>query len=315
MAGILTISLNPALDSAADVKTVIAEVKLYCTNASLDAGGGGVNVSRAISFLGGDSTALVAVGGAMGNMLLDILAQEGVNVLRFDGPGQTRQNFAIREADTGKQYRFGQPGPDWSGADVSRVMAVIDQSITPDSIVVGSGSLPPQVPLGFYADVNRLVNAKAGLMVLDTGNSAMSGALENTLFPFHVLRMDRVESDKLSGRVLEAIPDAVYFSRSLILRDKAEIVVLARGAKGSLVVSGDDTFICAPPMVDVVSKVGAGDSFVAALTLGLSRGWPLRRAAQYGTAAAAAAVTTPGSALCQRAKVEEILAHVKTVDV
>ncbi len=312
MSDILTLSVNPALDSAAEVETVKPDIKLYCQNATLEAGGGGVNVSRALLLLGGDSTAFVALGGATGGMLLDMLKQDGVRVARFDAPGLTRQNTAILETSTRRQFRFGQAGPCWSAKDVARAIRQIDGLIGRGTMVVGSGSLPPGVAPAFYAGINRMAHARGGQMVLDTSGEAMTSALDNTVLPFHVVRMDRHESQVLSGRALERDRDAVHFAHSLILRDKAEIVVLARGAKGSLIVSGDEAFICAPPVVEVRSKVGAGDSFVAAMTLGLSRGWTLRKSAQYGTAAAAAAVTTPGSALCPRATLEALLPEVVT---
>lgn len=315
MSKILTLSLNPALDSASEVETVIPDIKLYCDGATLDAGGGGVNVSRALKLLCCDSLAFVALAGPTGNMVSDILTTEGVAISAFSGPGITRQNTAILETSTGRQFRFGQTGAAWNASDVTRAMKTIDGLLGPDMLVVGSGSLPPGVPNEIYANINRLTHAHGGLMILDTSDVAMTSALDNTVLPFHIIRMDRHESEVLAGKKLISLADTAHFARSLILRDKAEIVVLARGADGSLVVSGDDTFVCCPPKVTVQSKVGAGDSFVAALTLGLSRGWPLRRAAAYGTAAAAATVTTPGSALCPHEMVEEIVTRVTTSDV
>ena len=52
------------------------------------------------------------------------------------------------------------------------------------------------------------------------------------------------------------------------------------------------------PAVSVVSRVGAGDSFVAAMVLALSRGRTPERALSEGMAAASAAVMTPGTELC-----------------
>ena len=62
-APILTLTLNPALDMASDVPEIIPGQKLRCTDPHLDPGGGGLNVSRAIKALGGDSLALVALVG------------------------------------------------------------------------------------------------------------------------------------------------------------------------------------------------------------------------------------------------------------
>lgn len=56
------------------------------------------------------------------------------------------------------------------------------------------------------------------------------------------------------------------------------------------------------------SGVGAGDSMVAAITVGLARGWPLRDAVRFGTAAGAAMLLTPGTQPCLRADVERLYA-------
>ena len=65
-AHILTITLNPTVDYATDTERVAAGPKLRCTEPEIDPGGGGINVSRAIRYLGGQSTALIAIGGATG---------------------------------------------------------------------------------------------------------------------------------------------------------------------------------------------------------------------------------------------------------
>ena len=69
---ILTITLNPALDLATSVERVLAGPKLYCKPARVDPGGGGVNVARTIHRLGGQVSALISVGGAMGARLQDL---------------------------------------------------------------------------------------------------------------------------------------------------------------------------------------------------------------------------------------------------
>ena len=71
----------------------------------------GINVSRAIRQLGGQSTALIAIGGATGAHLLQLLALEGVATVAFQGPGETRQSVTVNEDDSGAQYRFVLSGP------------------------------------------------------------------------------------------------------------------------------------------------------------------------------------------------------------
>ena len=58
----------------------------------------------------------------------------------------------------------------------------------------------------------------------------------------------------------------------------------------------------------VKPAVGAGDSMLAGIVLGLSRGLPLRDAVRFGMAAGAAALLGSGTQLCRRSDVERLYA-------
>ncbi|UCA61780.1 hypothetical protein KB553_09675 [Chryseobacterium rhizoplanae] len=49
---ILTITLNPSVDKSSSVQNIIPEKKLRCHSPKYEAGGGGINVSRALKRLG-----------------------------------------------------------------------------------------------------------------------------------------------------------------------------------------------------------------------------------------------------------------------
>jgi len=307
MRKILTITLNPALDSAADVEQVVPDLKLRCENPSLEAGGGGVNVSRAITLLGGESLAFVALGGATGNMMAELLNEAGVNLQRFNGPGMTRQSTAILETSTGRQFRFGQPGPVWQAEDAARAMAEIEALLQADMLVVATGSLPPGVRDDFYVELGRRIKAAGAEMIVDTSGAAQKAILAAGHGLVKVLRMDRHESELLAGEPLETPQAAARFAQGIAAQGLAELVIMARGADGSIFASAKGCFHCVSPKGDVVSKVGAGDSFVGGLTLGLARGLSLEDAGMLATATAAAAVMTPGSQLCEPTTVARLL--------
>ena len=90
-------------------------------------------------------------------------------------------------------------------------------------------------------------------------------------------------------------------------RNVAQVVIVARGADGSTLVSSDEALHCSRPVETVVSAVGAGDSFVGALTLTLANGSDLADALRHGTAAASAAMLTEATELCTRADAELML--------
>ncbi|MEM6739134.1 MAG: PfkB family carbohydrate kinase, partial [Pseudomonadota bacterium] len=149
MTPILTLTLNPTVDYATSAPEIAPELKLRCTEPHIDPGGGGINVSRAILMLDGQSTALVSIGGGNGARLLELLALEGVPTVAFQGPGNTRLSFSVTDEGTGKQFRFVTPGPVWGEADVARALATVDRAAHPGSYVVLSGSQPPGVAKDF----------------------------------------------------------------------------------------------------------------------------------------------------------------------
>lgn len=64
MTKIYTLTLAPSLDSATQTPQIYPEGKLRCSAPVFEPGGGGINVARAVTFLGGKATAIFPVGGA-----------------------------------------------------------------------------------------------------------------------------------------------------------------------------------------------------------------------------------------------------------
>lgn len=67
MTKIYTLTLAPSLDSATQTPQIYPEGKLRCSAPVFEPGGGGINVARAITFLGGSATAIFPVGGRQAN--------------------------------------------------------------------------------------------------------------------------------------------------------------------------------------------------------------------------------------------------------
>ena len=302
---IVTLTLNPALDLASDLVALIPDTKLRCTAPSLDPGGGGLNVSRAIAALGGESLALVALGGLTGDRLAGLIRDEGVPFLSMTAPGESRQSLTVTETSTGRQYRFMLPGPIWSAQDQERVFALLRASARPGAFGVISGSQPPGVPVDFPAS---LAQAMPGLqVVLDTSGPALAQAVAHPIPNLVILRMDGDEAETLAGRRLISRSDTADFAAGLVARGVAQMVVVARGADGSVLVDKDRRIFAKAAKVKVKSTVGAGDSFVAGLVLSLAKGEPRETALAWGAAAASAAVMSDATQLCKKADVLRLL--------
>ncbi len=307
MSDILTITLNPTVDFSTSAKRVRPDHKVRCTAAMRDPGGGGVNVARAIHILGGDACAFAAVGGHMGQILLSLLGREGVQVHPFDIPGETRQSMAVTERRTGQQYRFVMPGPIWDAELVKCVLAEIHKTVPKDGYVVLSGSNPPGVPDDFPAMLAQQINGTGARLVVDTSGRALRQMANDPVIPPYLLRMDRAEAEELAGEPLETVKTLSDFASALVKRDVAQMIVMALGAKGSVLAMNDECWHVNAADVPVRSKVGAGDSFVGALVLALSRGDAPALALQKGAAAASAAVMTDATRLCPRTEAEMLV--------
>lgn len=313
---ILTVTLNPALDLSTETDRVSPGPKLRCAAPLVEPGGGGINVSRAVAYLGGTSRAFVAAGGATGARLRDLIAQEGIATVIMQAPGETRQSLAVTDRAQGGQYRFVMPGPTWQDADAAQALASVAAAAHGGGLVVLSGSQPPGVAPDFPARLARALaraadregQAGPARLIVDTSGASLAALVRGTggAAPW-LLRMDGDEASELAGRPLPGLGDSAGFAAELVARGVAQVVIVARGADGAVLAGAGQRLHVTSPRVSVRSKVGAGDSFVGAFALAVARGQGLGAALQLGNAAASAAVMTEGSRLCRAEDVARLL--------
>ncbi|MBN8293124.1 hexose kinase [Rhodobacter sp. NTK016B] len=300
---LLTVTLNPALDVSSTTERVIPGPKLRLEPPVSEPGGGGINVARAAAKLGGRPCAIAALGGPTGARIAALMADSGVTLCAFDPKGETRTNLAVTETATGQQYRLQMPGPDWTPETEAAMIAMIDAEaarIGDAAVIVLSGSQPPGLSDSFAQDLAQTLGAR-GRLIVDTSGPALQRLVSSprkNAAP-RVLRMDQAESEGIAGHPLPDCAASLDFAGGLVAQGVADCVVIARGAEGSVLATTDTRLHCQPPVVPVVSKIGAGDSFTAAFALALARGQGWDKALVAGTAAAAAAVMTPGTELCR----------------
>lgn len=309
MQDILTITLNPAVDLSTAADSVSPDHKLRCDRPVTDPGGGGINVSRAVRQLGGQSRALIAICGPNGKKLRHLLMAEGIAVLPVRAPGETRLSLAVTDRTTGQQYRFVMPGTDWDAEHVDNVLNTAAGAVPDEGYVVLSGSMPPGVSDTFPAQLCAAVQSGGTKVIADTSGGALTALAAGGGPAPYVLRMDQAEAEGLAGRALPSRKDSVDFAAELVARGAAQVVVVARGADGSVLASADQRLHAMAADVPVVSKVGAGDSFVGGFTLALARGNSLGAALQHGAASASAAVMTAATELCRREDAEALIAQ------
>lgn len=309
MSRILTLTLNPALDVTTAVGRLEPHVKLRCESPTREPGGGGINVSRMIRELGEESCAFLAVGGKIGEHLCQLTEEAGVPIHAFPAPGMTRETLQVVEHASGHQYRFVMPGPDWTEEGATEAEAEIARIVETAGYdwVVASGSLPPGMPADFFARVARRAADCGAHFVLDSSGEALIRGIEAPIF---LVKPDRQEIADLAAALGGTGDSVEATAHEVVRRGRVEAMIYTRGAQGAVLVTADTTVRWRPPQVEVKSLTGAGDSFLAAVIVRLSRGDDLETATRWGVAAAAATATTPGTALAAREAVERLFEQV-----
>lgn len=308
MAGILTLTMNPALDVFTSAARVRPTHKLRCAPALLHPGGGGINVARVLARFEADVLALYPQGGVNGRELTALLQAERVPVLPLPIAGETRESFSVHEQATGLDYRFVLPGPELSAAEWQGCLEQALAASVPGGLVVASGSLPPGVPDDFYALLARRLAARGVRLAIDSSGAALAAALQAGV---HLVKPSLRELGDFTGSVLDTRELQLAACRRLVADGQARIVALSLGKDGAMLVGEGQAWHAAALTVDVASTIGAGDSFLGGLLLALARGEPLERALAQAIAASAAALLTGGTALCQPGDQQRLLPQVR----
>ena len=110
MPAILTVTLNPAVDVFTATAQVLPAHKLRCSPAQFHPGGGGINVARVLTRMGGQCTALCPTGGSAGHWLEARMRDEGLSGVFLPIADETRVSFTVHEHSSGAEYRFVMPG-------------------------------------------------------------------------------------------------------------------------------------------------------------------------------------------------------------
>lgn len=306
---IVTLTLNPALDVSTSVGSLSAGHKLRCAPPRSDPGGGGINVSRVCRRLGEPTIAVAPLGGPFGEEIERLLAAEAIPTVVVPVGGATRQSMMVREESTGAEFRFVLPGPALGRAEVEAACERAVEAAQGSRFFVLSGSLPEGTDIGVVDDLVEALPHAA--VVVDTSGAALSAALRSGA---HLVKPSARELARAVGEVLRTEAEVERAAQALMARSRVEVLIVSIGSGGAIVVgSSGDVIRLRAPTVQVRSTVGAGDSMVAGLVVGLNRGLGLEQAAALGVAAGTAAVLTDGTELCRAADVDALLPLV-TVD-
>ncbi|WP_081747473.1 1-phosphofructokinase [Arthrobacter sp. Br18] len=299
---ILTLTANPSIDRTVELALPLARGAVQrASGAAQEAGGKGVNVSRALTVSAVPSLALLP--GDDGDPVLAGLRDAGVPYRNLIIGMPLRINTALTEPD-GTTTKINEPGPTLDPDQVEALLALVVSESEGAQWLVLAGSLPPGVPPDFYTTVVAAVRdrygAAAPLIAVDSSGLPLAEAAGGQSPP-DLLKPNAEELAELSGvgngDALEKDPGLAARACGVLVSAGVGAVLATLGSRGALLVTSRGAWHASHPPVVARSTVGAGDSALAGYLLAHGAGeLPencLRQAVAHGSAAA----SLPGSAV------------------
>jgi 6-phosphofructokinase 2 len=303
---IYTVTLNPALDRFIVVEQLLTDDTTHILSETPYAAGKGINVSRVLRELGGQSVALGLVGGYDGLKLEGLLINAGVMTDFTRISGETRTNIILREQTKARQYAISAAGPEVNATEIVLLYQNVSQIQNMDYLIL-SGSLPRKVTPNLYGQLILAGKKKSAFIVLDTDGKSLRESIE---YQPTCIKPNTYELSRLAERELQTVSDIIGFCEKIHQKGIPYILV-SRGRKGLLLSSAKQKIKAIAPPVEVDSTVGAGDSAVAGFVLAHSQGKNLADCVRLSCAAGTATAQTPGTELCHRMDVEAIVPKVE----
>lgn len=301
---IITVTPNPSLDRTVTLSSpLIRGAVQRVDSVTVEPGGKGINVARALTLA--DVAVEAILPAADSDPLLSGLRAISVPFTGVPMAGPVRTNLAITESD-GTTTKLNERGAVVDADALEALTRCVLTKAQGASWVVLSGSLPPGVPLDWYAQVVSLLAPLDCRVAVDTSEAplaALAAAFE--VAAPDLIKPNAEELADLAGLPAADLEDAaaqgdmsgvVAAARELVGRGVGAVLATL-GAAGAVLVDGSGAWLATPPPIVPRSTVGAGDSSLAgylrAVVAGADAPQRLQMAVAYGSAAAA----LPGSAL------------------
>ena len=300
---IYTVTLNPALDKTVE----IPGMALDTVNRITDPGGKGINVSKVIAKLGGESRAVGILGGESGRTLEKLLEGEPFATRFRFVEGQTRTNLKIIDRERHTNTDINEPGLTVTAAELDALLHDLLAEVHAGDIVVLAGSLPKGAPQDTYRSWTAACKKAGARVFLDADGALLAEGIKAAPY---LIKPNDDELSRLAGKKLETLEELTAEGRKLLERG-IERVVISLGGRGALYLRKGSTIYAEGLRVPVGSTVGAGDSVVAALAYAEAQGLSEEEAVRLSTAAGAANVMCSGTQAAEREAVEALLPKVR----
>ncbi|NCB30880.1 MAG: 1-phosphofructokinase family hexose kinase, partial [Clostridia bacterium] len=247
---IITVTLNPALDKTVTIAGFKLDAVNRVSHARLDAGGKGVNVSKALQAWGRESTAMGFAGGSGGEMLLCELEAQGIPCSFVRVNGETRTNLKVFDPASHTYTDINEPGPVVPPGAAEDLFGRLAACIKPNDTVLFAGSSPQGIADDLPARWAQALSPKGARIVADLDGPRLKAMVESKPYLIKPNASELAELCGLADMRMESLAKA---ARNLVQKGVGRVAV-SMGPKGALFVDKAGALLATGPRVDAVSS-------------------------------------------------------------
>ena len=288
---IITLTLNPAFDTHCKTEYFRLGHESFFEILSKDAGGKGINISRALNIVKTDNTAIVVVGKENGEEYCKKLDENGLKYIPLFVDGRIRENIILHDR-TDLETRVSFNGFTVDSRLLSDVVKAIGE-IDDDTIITLTGSNPKGINVSDVKEFVKALKKKGAKVVIDNRSFTLSDILETKPL---LIKPNRDEISGYIGREINTVDEMLDVAKDLCQKG-VENVLISSGENGAVLACKGGAFKVSPPKITAISTIGAGDSMIAgfiyAYISGKTKSDCLKYAVSFGTAACLQKGTLP----------------------
>lgn len=287
---IITLTLSPAFDMHCQADDFSAEHENLVRLQLCQAGGKGINISRALSRNGCGCLAFLVLGEDNADSFLKNLDGEAFSRYCLTVPGRIRENITIHvpgKAET----RISFPGFTVEKGLLDQLWSALEAQLDRDTVLTMTGRLPEGIDSKQMSALLCKAAARGAKLVVDSRSFSLEDL--KALKPW-LIKPNQEEISAYLGRAVRSLEE-IYREALELHRQGIENVMISMGDAGALLVCDEGAFIATPPQITVKSTIGAGDSTIAGFLScpAADPGSRLAHAVAFGTAACLTGGTLP----------------------
>lgn len=306
---IVTVTMNPAIDKTAELDQLERGSLNRLSNCLTDIGGKGINVSKTIKAMGGETIATGFCGGSTGKLIEETLDSMGIRNDFVHITNETRVNLKLVEK-VGLVTELNEPGPLVTPEELKELRDKLLSYAKEDTLFVFAGSIPRGIEKDIYLELIPLVKEQGAKVFLDADGELFASGLEG--HPDYI-KPNRKELEGYYNKDYRATEEELLVMGKDLLKKGSSLIAISLGQMGALFLTAEKIVKCPGLKVAAHSTVGAGDAMVAALSYSLDKKEALEESIKLAVAASAGAVTTQGTKPPTRELIEELKGKVELI--